>query len=413
MARIRPFRAVRPTADKVHLVASRSYVTYTPAKLKDKLDYNPYSFIHIINPEHRQRRKSRPNSDKRFHKVREKYHQFMDEGVFFKDEKPSFYIYRQIHHGHSHTGIISGVAVDDYLQGDICIHEQTLGPREEVFRRYLDITGFNAEPVLLTYEEEDDALDRILEPWMEAVPLYDFSTTDKARHQLWRLDEEHQINKLTEFFSEVKKLYIADGHHRSASSVLLAQEKREKGESPTALWNYMMAYILPSHDLLMHPFHRLVRTLEMFDEGGFIEALREHFIVELMDGPAIPSQRRQFCLYLDGRWYNAMLKKGSNVFNDEETDAQMLTDVILKPLLDIIDIRHDDRVDFVGGEDKILELKSKVDRGWFAAGFILHPANFEDMKRVCDAGQTMPPKSTYIEPKLRSGLTIFELNDED
>lgn len=411
MANIRPFRAVRPVPDKVHLVASRSYVTYTPAKLRDKLEYNPYSFIHIINPEHGQRRKSRPNSDSRFEKVRKRYHDFIEQGVFLKEENPSYYVYRQIHHGHQHTGIIAGVAVDDYLNGNIRIHEQTLGPREEVFRRYLRITNFNAEPVLLTFEDKD-SLHQLLEPWTEIRPEYDFSTTDKVRHQLWAISDEDKLNALKEFFGSIPTLYIADGHHRSASSVIFAQEKRKVQPDPKAAWNYFMAYILPSNDLLIHPFHRLLTTLESYDDKYFIEALEERFEITKLDGPSIPTQKRQFGMYLDSKWYSLCLRDPEQ-FSEDSTDAQLLTDTVLKPLLGIIDIRHDDRVSFIGGEDKVLELKSKVDKGWHAAAFILHPASFEDLKRVSDKHLTMPPKSTFIEPKLRSGLTIFELDDQE
>jgi len=409
MASIRPFKAVRPVPDKVHLVATRSYVTYSPTKLRDKLDYNPYSFIHIINPEFGHRRKSRPNSDKRFIKVRQRYDAFIDEGVYQKDENPSYYVYRQIHHGHQHTGVICGVACDDYIDGKVKIHEQTLGPREEIFKKYLEMTHFNAEPVLLTFPDEDK-LHNLLQPWTEQRPVYDFSTADKVRHQLWQIDEESKLQSLKHFFAGIPELYIADGHHRCASSVLLAQEKRKRHENQDGLWNFFMAYILPSKDLLIHPFHRLISNLGVYKVADFLAELNHGFEVIKLDGPAVPAAQRQFCMYLESNWYNLSLKNAVDV-PVEETDSQLLTDTVLKPLLQILDIRHDERLSFIGGEDKALELKAKVDKGWYAAAFILHPVTFDELKAVSDAGLTMPPKSTYIEPKLRSGLTIFELDD--
>lgn len=409
MATIRPFKAVRPVPDKVHLVASRSYVSYSPYKLRDKLEYNPYSFIHIINPEFGQKKKSRPNSDKRFFKVRQRYDDFLKDGVYQKDAEASYYIYRQIHHGHQHTGVICGVSCDDYIDGKVKIHEQTLGPREEVFKKYLELTNFNAEPVLLTFED-DDSLHGLIETWTDQRPEYDFTTADKVRHQLWQIKNDAQINALSDFFKNVPHLYIADGHHRCASSVLLAQEKRKRSENPEGLWNYFMAYILPSKDLLIHPFHRLISNLGVFEDTDFLQELKENFNVEKLNGPAIPASQRQFCMYLENTWYNLSLKENYQV-PAEETDAQLLTDTVLKPLLKIIDVRHDERLSFLGGEDKTLQLKDKVDKGWYAAAFVLHPVTFKELKAVSDAGLTMPPKSTYIEPKLRSGLTIFELDD--
>lgn len=408
MAELRPFPAVRPAPDKVHLVASRSYVTYTPLKLRDKLEYNPYSFIHIINPEYREKRKTRPNSPERFKKVKKRYDEFLQEQTLIREDRPAYYIYRQLHAGHSHTGIIAAVAVDDYLQGHIRIHEQTIGPREEVFREYLDCTDFNAEPVLLTFPDYESLHELIL-PWTTSSPLYDFSTADRVRHQLWAVQEEAKIEAIGEFFAHVPLLYIADGHHRSASSVRLAEERRKKEHDPQAAWNYFMAYILPSRDLLIHPFHRLVTEIGHYRSEDFLRALEKDFEINKLQSGAAPDERRSFHLYLEDSWYKLSFRHPGNI-HLEETDAQLLTDTVLKPLLGIEDLRHDSRVSFLGGENRIQELENLVNKGVYKAAFALYPVSIGELIALSDRHISMPPKSTYIEPKLRSGLTIFELN---
>jgi uncharacterized protein (DUF1015 family) len=405
MANLRPFKAARPVPDKVHLVASRSYVSYSRVKLRDKLEYNPYSFIHIINPEFGQKSISKPNTRARFRKVRERYESFLREGIFLREEQACFYLYRQWHDKYSHTGIIAGVSADDYLEGHVKIHEHSLAARESMFKEYLDETNFNAEPVLLTFKDSGN-FHELLRPVMLEQALYDFTTADKVRHQLWKIELPERISQIQDYFKLVPNLYIGDGHHRCASSVLLASDRKSKGIDDAA--GYFMSYLVPSSDISIHPFHRLVTDLGTYSEKSFLEKLQSHFDVKLCSKMSLPVARRHFSLYLEGHWYSLDLSAEKTPEN--LTDAQVLTDLILAPLLQIVDLRHDQRISFLGGSDRAMEAQSLVDKGQFKAAFLLFPVSPDELMAVSDRNEMMPPKSTWVQPKLRSGLTIYELD---
>jgi uncharacterized protein (DUF1015 family) len=242
---VRPFNAVRPSRDKVHLVASRSYVSYTRPQLRSKLHDNPFSFLHIIHPDMgAQKLHKITDPQQRFDLVKKKYHEFIADEILVRDEKPGFYIYRQTKNGHPFTGIIGAVAVDDYLNGKVKIHEQTLAKREATFTQYLDVTNINAEPVLLM-SERSGSIESIFEKYLATRPEYDFTTTNKVRHQLWVIDEASDILRVEKAYEEMPALYIADGHHRSASSAKLYEKRKANGTSTGAEpWNFCLAYIL-------------------------------------------------------------------------------------------------------------------------------------------------------------------------
>lgn len=405
MAKLRPFKAARPVADKVHLVATRSYVNYSATKLRAKLEYNPYSFIHIINPEFGKKIKSKPNTRERFRMVRERYERFFTEGIFIREQEDSFYIYRQLHESYSHTGIIAGVSVDDYMEGHVKIHEHTLAARESMFKEYLDETDFNAEPVLLTFPDNGSFHD-LLNPELSKPTLNDFSTTDRVRHQLWKISDPQIISSIQAFFQEVPNLYIGDGHHRCASSVLLAKERRAKGI--TGASDYFMSYLVPEGDISIHPFHRLIKDLGNYTELSFLDALIKRFDLKAYSMMEIPAKRRQFSIYLNYRWYGIDMSDMN--IPQHLTDAQVLTDYILAPILNITDLRNDQRISFLGGSDNALLAKQMVDKDQYKAAFILFPVLPAELMAVSDRNEMMPPKSTWVEPKLRSGLTIYELD---
>jgi len=405
MANLQPFKAARPVADKVHLVATRSYVSYSASKLRDKLEYNPYSFIHIINPEFGKKIKSKPNTRERFKMVRERYEGFFSEGIFIRDKEDSFYIYRQLHESYSHTGIIAGVSVDDYLAGHVKIHEHTLAARESMFKDYLNETDFNAEPVLLTFPD-DGSFHAMLNPELSKATLNDFSTADRVRHQLWKISEPNIIAGIQRYFQKVPNLYIGDGHHRCASSVMLAKERRAKGI--TGASDYFMSYLLPESDISIHPFHRLIKELGNYTELSFIDALIKRFDLKAFSMMEIPEKRRQFSLYLNNRWYGIDMTQMN--IPENLTDAQVLTDYILAPILQIEDLRNDQRISFLGGADNALVAQQMVDKHQYKAAFLLYPVLPSELMAVSDRNEMMPPKSTWVEPKLRSGLTIYELD---
>lgn len=414
MAKIRPFCAVRPSRDKVHLVASRPVYTYSRRILNAKLETNPYTFIHIIQPEFRQPREQRtsPNSRKRFQKVRNMYERFLEDGWFFRDEKPSIYIYRQIKDNRSYVGLIAGISNEDYFGGVIKKHEQTLTKRENMFKEYLDEVNFNAEPVLLTYPDSPE-IEVILHRYIQDRPEYNFTNTDHIQHQLWCITDESDIQAIQHQFEGFDSIYIADGHHRSASSALLGKARTEAGQGDgDAQHNYFMSFFIPESQLDIYDFNRVVKDLNGLSCEAFLEALEEKFeVVEIEEELHAPKQLHHFSMYLDGRWFELRCKPGTYIPGDPvgTLDSQILTANILSPILGIHDLKTNKRIDFVGGLKGMEALKHAVDCGKMKVAFGLFPVSVEQLKNIADTGNIMPPKTTWIEPKLRSGLTIFEL----
>lgn len=408
MPQIRPFRAVRPHRDKAHLVGSRSYLNYSEDELNDKLSGNPFTFLHIIKPEMAASMRKKVSRHDRYHLVREGYNYYRTMNILLKEEKESFYIYRQSSEGYTYTGLIAGIHVDEYLSGHIKKHEETIEKREKLFEEYLEITGFNAEPVLLTYEDRDD-INSLVDLVLSSRPEFEFYTTDMVKHEMWVLSDESLEDRLVTAMAQVEDVYIADGHHRSASSALLAQIHGIDKEGPHASF---MCMLLPSSQLRIRNFNRLVRDLNGLTPQEFIEAMSSEFHIEAKDDVFEPSKHGEFSIYLDNSWYAARLKETPQSNQTVDIlDSRILTTKILQPILGISDLRKDKRIDFIPGTEGLSRLIKEVDSGKFELGFGLFPVDFEQLKAVSDEGGIMPPKSTYIEPKLRSGLTIYELFD--
>lgn len=412
MAEIIPFRAVRPTRDKVHLVATRNYVTYQPRHLNRKLLENPYSFVHIINPEFGETRKSRPNSEARFKRVRKRFEEFCDDKILVQDDQDAFYIYRQITPTNTFTGIIGGVAVKEYTEGHIKIHEQTLTSRVGVFTQYLDICDFNAEPVLLTYSCTANQIEELIAKNTEPRPEYDFTTTDRIQHQLWLIEDKKDIEEIQKEFSKLECLYIADGHHRMASSAHLAEMRQNRsGWTPSAISNYALALILPEKELNIRPFHRVINLDNLIDENQLLSDLEHHFIVKKKKRTYYPKANHEFGMRIAKGWYSLKLK---DVPQSEKVvahlDPMILTNSILEPLFDIHDQKTDRRIQFIPGMESLDKFEKSIDEGLTTALFTLYSTSTEQLFAVSDANEIMPPKSTYVEPKLRSGLTIMRLS---
>ena len=406
MAKIIPFKAVRPTRDKVHLVASRAFYSYKKNILAAKLESNPYTFIHIINPEFREDDKTKPNTSERFEKVKDKYQEFKSNGVLVQDEKAAFYIYRQAGPDNSFTGIVAGASIQDYIDKKIKVHEQTITAREQVFKKYLDICGFNAEPVLLTYPDSK-TIDDVFEKYYSIRPEFEFATTDEVVHEIWPITELSDQLIIEKEFESFNSIYIADGHHRSSSSVLLGQDKTaEKGEG---LHNYFLSYFIPESQLKIYDFNRLALDLNGLSIDAFLSSVSEKFDISESE-KSKPTELHEFRMYLENKWYKLVAK--SNSFNAENPvgnlDSSILSDNILAPILNITDLKTSDRIAFVGGLEGMDALEKKVDEGKAKVAFALFPVSVEQLKHVADTGSIMPPKSTWIEPKLRSGLTIYE-----
>jgi uncharacterized protein (DUF1015 family) len=407
LAHIIPFKAVRPTRDKVSLVASRSYQTYTQAEREARLDYNPFSFLHIVNPGYKYHLELK--GEDRYKLVRNRYLEFKEDDIFIQDKHSAYYVYKIVNReGDIFNGIVAAASIEDYKKDVIKKHEDTIEYRENVFKEYLKTVGFNAEPVLLTYPDNDTISKLILEKQQERAE-FEFTTTYRDTHYLWIIDDAEKIEVLKSEFSKIKRLYIADGHHRSASSVLLSDELKDNNNSES--YNYFMSYLIPESELLIHEYNRLVEDLNGKSKEAFLIELDAMFRIENRGKTLYkPSNKHHFSMYLDGEFYSLYLRKDNYAINNalDALDTQILFKTILQPILGINDMRNDQRLDYSHGKSDLVTIKTKVDSGEFKVGFGLVPITINELKSIADEHLIMPPKSTFIEPKLRSGVTIYE-----
>ena len=417
MSKIIPFKAVRPTPDKVGLVTCRNYDDYSSAELAAWLSFNPYSFLHVIHPAYMYSQKI--TLDKRFKGVAHKYQDFKDEGIFIEEDKPVFFLYEILNKVQSFTGFVAGTSIEDYKNNVIKKHEDTLQYRVEYFKDYLHQTGFNTEPVLITYPD-NETLNTWIAEKKKTQPIYSYSTTNKEKHQVWKIETEEEINWLTKQFENIPELYIADGHHRSASAELLYDEDKHLGNENL---NYFMSFLIAESNVKIYEYNRIIRDLNGFTKEDFFEKLAENFIIKDKEQELWkPQSKFEFGMYLDGHFYALFFKQpnssvtstaveipnnGKNIL--ENLDAQILYNKVLLPLLGIEDLRNDERIEYIPGKQSIATIKELVDEGEFVVGFILFPSDISEIKALADNNLIMPPKSTYIEPKFRSGLMVYEL----
>ena len=404
MPLVKPFKATRAASDKAAHLISRTYQDYGKKELKAQLKYNPYSFLQILNPGYKYNQEI--SGEERFNLVRNRFLEFKEEGYLVADESPCFYIYENVDPHHSYTGIIASTSTQDYENQVIKKHEDTLHYREVLFKEYLKKVGFNAEPVLLTYPDQEE-IDEIISQIKTTEPTYDFSTTDHNRHKIWSVNNAQLISRLQKEFEKMPHLYIADGHHRSASSALLAEEMGAEKES----YNYFMSFLIPESQLNIYEFNRGIKDLNGLSKEEFLIRLDQYFRIQNRGLELYqPSKKHHFSMYMDGDFYSLYLRKDLFTFNTalDDLDSQMLYDLILKPILGIEDLRTDDRLEYSYGKHDMLNVKKKVDLGQFAVGFGMFPATVEQIKSIADADLRMPPKSTYVRPKLPSGLLIYE-----
>lgn len=414
MAKIKAFKAVRPARSKAHLVASRAVAAYKPNLLEAKLASNPYSFIHIIHPEFFEddNNRTEPNTKERFLKVKHKYEEFVENGTLKQDTEPTIYVYKQSTLLHSYLGVIAGASIEEYKQNKIKKHEATLASRETMFTNYLDTVGFNAEPVLLSHKKSEK-LDQILSKITKKVPEYEFTTTDTITHELWITNNE-EIKAIQAAYEEIETCYIADGHHRSASSVrLLDQMKLKDNYDPNKNYNSFLSFFIDEERLNIMPFNRLCKTLNGHSPEELIHEIEKHFKVEKMEHPYAPEELHSIHMFIDANWYKLKLKieKHHKLDAVSSIDAEILTRYILTPILGIEDLTTDENISFQSGEDSINEIEQLIYKNVHKVGFLLYPVTMEQLKAVADENAIMPPKSTWIEPKMRSGLTIFKIDE--
>lgn len=411
MANIIPFKAVRPTRDKVSLVAARSYQSYSLEQRESRLRDNPFSFLHIVNPGYKYDKQI--SGQTRYNLVRNRYLEFKEDSIFIQDDKPCYYVYQITDRDQQvFNGIIAAASAADYENDLIKKHEDTIEYREVIFKEYLKTVGFNAEPVLLTYPD-NEIIAKIIGEVQRDRAEFEFTTTYRDTHLLWKVENEDHLKKIEHEFQQMKTIYIADGHHRSASSYLLYNDLKTKNleHSGNESYNFFMSYLIPESNLQIHEFNRVIKDLNGLTKEEFLIKLDMLYRIENRGQmPYKPIKIHHFSMYLDGEFYSLYLRKAGYdiVTSLDALDTQILYKTILEPILGVHDLRNDERIGYINGKKDLVTMKSAIDSGNYRVGFGMVPVSIEEMKTIANDGLKMPPKSTFIEPKLRSGVTIYE-----
>lgn len=414
MAKIKPFKGIRPPRELVEEVASRPYDVLNSEEARAEAAGNEKSLYHIIKPEIDFPVGTDEHDPAVYEKAAENFRLFQEKGWLVQDEKEHYYVYAQTMNGHTQYGLVVGAYVDDYLNGTIKKHELTRRDKEEDRMKHVRVNNANIEPVFFAYPDEPE-LDAIVKKYTARQPEYDFvASLDGFGHTFWVIDEPADIDRITAIFAGMPALYIADGHHRSAAAALVGAEKAKQNPAHRGdeEYNYFMAVCFPANQLTIIDYNRVVKDLNGLDEAEFLEKLKTNFLVE-EKGEEIykPSGLHNFALYLGGRWYSLTAKPGTYDDNDPigVLDVTISSNLILNEILGIKDLRSDKRIDFVGGIRGLGELKRRVDSGEMRMALALYPVTMKQLMDIADTGNIMPPKTTWFEPKLRSGLVIHKL----
>ena len=417
MATIRPFKGIRPPKELVEKVESRPYDVLSSEEARAEAGDNEMSLYHIIKPEIDFSPETSEYDPKVYEQAARNFKKFQDKGWLVQDEKPAYYIYAQTMNGKTQYGLVVGAFVDDYLNGTIKKHELTRKDKEEDRMKHVRVNDANIEPVFFAYPD-NKVLDELINKYVKNnAPEYDFiAPIDGFGHQFWVISDANDIYIITKEFAKMPALYIADGHHRSAAAALVGAEKAKnnpnhKGDEE---YNYFMAVCFQASQLTILDYNRVVKDLNGLTSAQFLEKLEKNFDVQKM-GKEIyhPTGLHNFSLYLDGEWYSLTAKKGT--YNDADPigvlDVDISSRLILDEILGIKDLRTDKRIDFVGGIRGLSELKERVDSGEMKMALALYPVSMQQIMDIADSGKIMPPKATWFEPKLRSGLVIHKLSD--
>ncbi|MGN0568940.1 MAG: DUF1015 domain-containing protein [Candidatus Fimenecus sp.] len=413
MAVLKPFKAVRPKAEYASRVGALPYDVMNSDEAREKVKGNPYSFLHVDKAEIDLPLGTDIYSEEVYEKAKENLDALTKNGICEQDEKPMLYIYRQVMNGRAQTGIVGCTAVDDYLNNIIKKHEFTRADKEADRIHHVDTCNANTGPIFLTHRENKTISD-ITEHWKNThSPVYDFVSDDGVGQTVWVIDDDETVNKLVEEFKKIPYLYIADGHHRAASAVRVGQRRRGEGEyDKNAEFNYFLSVIFPCDELKIMDYNRVIADLNGFETGEFLDKISEKFMVEKAEqSPFAPQSRHTFGMFLDGVWYKITAKQ--EYINEADPvgrlDVSILQNNLIAPVLGIDDPRTDKRIDFVGGIRGLKELERRVKEGMRLA-FSMYPTSLEELMDIADAGKVMPPKSTWFEPKLLSGLFIHKLS---
>lgn len=415
MAVFRPFAALRPTKELAAKVAALPYDVMNSEEARQIAAGNPCSFLHVDKAEIDLDPSVSPYADAVYEKAASNLEEMVQDGVYEKDETNCYYIYQQIMGGHSQAGIVGCASIDDYLENRIKKHELTRAEKEEDRIRHVDTCNANTGPIFLTYRSSA-ALKERMQEWMKyQEPEYDFVAEDGVRHTVWVIACQDTVAELQEAFRSVPEFYIADGHHRAASAVKVGLRRREQEPDydGTEEFNYFLAVAFPSEELHILDYNRVVRDLNGLTPEAFLRCVEEKFEVSPNPGEQCrPEKRHTFGMYLGGAWYLLTAKPGSFDENDPVKclDVSILQENLLTPVLGIGDPRKDQRIDFIGGIRGVSELERLVDGG-MAVAFSMYPTGMDELMDIADSGNIMPPKSTWFEPKLRSGLFLHELGE--
>lgn len=414
MAKIKPFKGIRPPKDLIKEVASRPYDVLNSEEAREEAKGNEKSLYHIIKPEIDFPVGTDEHDPAVYEKAAENFQKFQDKGWLVQDQKEQYYVYAQTMNGHTQYGLVVCAYVDDYLNGVIKKHELTRRDKEEDRMKHVRVNNANIEPVFFAYPDNAE-LDAIVKKYTEKTPEYDFvAELDGFGHTFWIIDNDGDIARITELFEAMPSLYIADGHHRSAAAALVGAEKARQNPNHRGdeEYNYFMAVCFPANQLTIIDYNRVVKDLNGLTEIEFLDKLKTSFTVE-EKGVEIykPTGLHNFSLYLAGKWYSLTAKPGT--YNDNDPigvlDVTISSNLILDDILGIKDLRSDKRIDFVGGIRGLGELKRRVDSGEMKVAMALYPVTMKQLMDIADTGNIMPPKTTWFEPKLRSGLVIHKL----
>ena len=413
MAILKPFKGIRPKKEFVNQVASKPYDVLNEREARAEAGDNKLSFYHVIKPEIDFPDEFDHYAPEIYKKGKENFDKLVRDGVFFTDEKDCYYIYAQTMNGRKQYGIVGCASVDDYLNGIIKKHELTRPDKEEDRKNHIRYSSLNYEPVFFAYPNVP-ALDAIVNEEIKAKPEYDFISDDKIGHTFWLIKNDSVIKNITEQFSKIKYTYVADGHHRTAAAALVGKERRDANPSHSGKeeYNFFLAVHFPDNQLSIMDYNRVVKDLNGLTSADFLKKIEEHFVLE-DNGKSIykPGKLHNFGMYLDGKWYSLTAKPGT--FNDSDPigvlDVTILSEQILSPILNIKDLRTDKRIDFVGGLRGLGELERRVNSGEMKVAFALFPVTMKQLIDIADSGKIMPPKTTWFEPKLRSGLVLHSL----
>ena len=415
MAIVKPFKGVRPPKELVEKVESRPYDVLNSEEARAEAGDNEMSLYHIIKPEIDFPEGTSEYDPRVYEKAAENFQKFQDKGWLVQDDKEQYYIYAQTMNGKTQYGIVVGAYVNDYMTGVIKKHELTRRDKEEDRMKHVRVNNANIEPVFFAYPD-NAVLDALIKRYAATTPEYDFiAPIDGFRHQLWIISDDQDIQTVTEAFKAMPSLYIADGHHRSAAAALVGAEKQKqnpnhKGDEE---YNYFMAVCFQASELTILDYNRVVKDLNGLSSEEFLEKLSKNFTIEEKGAEIYkPAHLHEFSLYLDGKWYALNAKEGTYDNTDPigVLDVDISSRLILDEILNIKDLRSSNRIDFVGGLRGLGELKRRVDSGEMRAALALYPVSMQQIMDIADSGKIMPPKATWFEPKLRSGLIIHKLS---